>query len=74
MSESDQTLSVVRRVFAAFAAHDLDAFRDLLDPDIVRAHNGDAARGAQRGAHNGGRTTGTRAHNGAHNGDAAEWR
>ncbi len=35
MSESDQTLSVVRRVFAAFAAHDLDAFRDLLHPDIV---------------------------------------
>ena len=35
MSESDQTLSVVRRVFDAFAAHDLDAFRDLLDPDVV---------------------------------------
>jgi steroid delta-isomerase-like uncharacterized protein len=35
MSESDQTLSVVRRVFAAFAAHDVDAFRDLLHPDIV---------------------------------------
>src|SRR5262249_39623606 len=35
MSESDQTLSVVRRVFAAFAAHDLDAFRDLLHPDVV---------------------------------------
>ena len=35
MSESDQTLLVVRRVFAAFAAHDLDAFRDLLHPGIV---------------------------------------
>jgi ketosteroid isomerase-like protein len=35
MSESDQTLSLVHRVFAAFAAHDLDAFRDLLHPDIV---------------------------------------
>ena len=35
MSESDQTLSVVRRVFAAFAAHDVDTFRDLLHPDIV---------------------------------------
>lgn len=35
MSESDQTLSVVRRVFAAFTAHDLDAFRNLLDADIV---------------------------------------
>ncbi len=35
MIESDQTLSVVRRVFAAFAAHDLDAFRDLLHPDVV---------------------------------------
>ena len=35
MSESEHTLSVVRRVFAAFAAHDLDAFRDLLHPDIL---------------------------------------
>jgi steroid delta-isomerase-like uncharacterized protein len=35
MSESDQTLTVVRRVFAAFAAHDIDAFRDLLHPDVV---------------------------------------
>ena len=35
MTESDQTLSVVRQVFAAFAAHDLDAFRDLLHPDVV---------------------------------------
>jgi ketosteroid isomerase-like protein len=35
MSESDQTLSVVRRVFDAFAAHDVDAFRELLHPDIV---------------------------------------
>lgn len=35
MSESDQTLSVVRRVLAAFAAHDVDAFRDLLDADVV---------------------------------------
>jgi len=35
MSESDQTLAVVRRVLAAFAAHDIDAFRDLLDADVV---------------------------------------
>ena len=35
MSESDQTLFVVRQVFATFAAHDLDAFRDLLHPDVV---------------------------------------
>src|SRR5262245_7867143 len=35
MSESDQTLSVVRQVLAAFAAHDVDAFRDLLHPDVV---------------------------------------
>src|SRR5262249_20458979 len=35
MSESDQTLAVVRRVFAAFAAHDLGAFRDLLHADVV---------------------------------------
>ena len=26
---------MVRRVFDAFAAHDLDAFRDLLDADVV---------------------------------------
>ena len=35
MSETDQTLAVVRQVFEAFAAHDLDAFRDLLHPDVV---------------------------------------
>jgi ketosteroid isomerase-like protein len=35
MSESEQTLAVVRRVFAAFAAHDLRAFRDLLHPEVV---------------------------------------
>jgi steroid delta-isomerase-like uncharacterized protein len=35
MSESEQTLAVVRQVFAAFAAHDLNAFRDLLHPDVV---------------------------------------
>jgi steroid delta-isomerase-like uncharacterized protein len=35
MSESDQTLDVVRRVFAAFAAHDIEAFRELLHPDAV---------------------------------------
>jgi len=35
MSESDQTLAVLRQVFAAFAAHDLRAFRDLLHPDVV---------------------------------------
>jgi steroid delta-isomerase-like uncharacterized protein len=35
MSESEQTLAVVQRVFAAFAAHDLNGFRDLLHPDVV---------------------------------------
>ena len=35
MNESEETLAVVRQVFAAFAAHDLDAFRDLLHPDVV---------------------------------------
>jgi steroid delta-isomerase-like uncharacterized protein len=35
MSESEQTLAVVHQVFAAFAAHDLRAFRDLLHPDVV---------------------------------------
>ena len=35
MGESDQTPSVVRRVLDAFAAHDLDAFRDMLDADVV---------------------------------------
>jgi steroid delta-isomerase-like uncharacterized protein len=35
MTESEQTLAVVRQVFAAFAAHDLNAFRDLLHPDAV---------------------------------------
>src|SRR5215831_19500271 len=35
MNESEQTLAVVRQVFAAFAAHDLRAFRDLLHPDVV---------------------------------------
>jgi steroid delta-isomerase-like uncharacterized protein len=35
MSESEQTLAVVRQVFAAFAAHDRDAFRALLHPDVV---------------------------------------
>jgi steroid delta-isomerase-like uncharacterized protein len=35
MSESEQTLAVVRRVFAAFAAHDVGAFRDLLHADVV---------------------------------------
>src|SRR5262245_29488269 len=35
MSESDQTLAVVRRVFAAFAAHDVRAFRALLHPEVV---------------------------------------
>jgi ketosteroid isomerase-like protein len=35
MSESEQTLAVVHQVFAAFAAHDLRAFSDLLHPDVV---------------------------------------
>src|SRR5262245_24317956 len=35
MSESEQTLAVVRQVFAAFAAHDLRSLRDLLHPDVV---------------------------------------
>ena len=35
MSETEQTLEVARRVFASFAAHDLDAFRGLLHPDAV---------------------------------------
>jgi steroid delta-isomerase-like uncharacterized protein len=35
MSESEQTLAVVRQVFAAFDAHDLDAFRTLLHPEVV---------------------------------------
>jgi steroid delta-isomerase-like uncharacterized protein len=35
MSESEQTLSLVHRVFAAFAAHDLDAFRKMLHEDVV---------------------------------------
>ena len=35
MSESEQTLSVVRQVLAAFAAHDVDAFRKLLNPEVV---------------------------------------
>jgi ketosteroid isomerase-like protein len=35
MSESEQTLAVVRQVFAAFAAHDLNAFRSLLHPKVI---------------------------------------
>ena len=35
MSDSDQTLSVVREVFAAFDDHDLDHFRQLLADDAV---------------------------------------
>jgi hypothetical protein len=35
MSESEQTVAVVRQVFAAFAVHDLRAFRDLLHPEVV---------------------------------------
>ena len=35
MSESEQTLAVVRQVFAAFTAHDIRAFRDLLHPGVV---------------------------------------
>ena len=35
MSTSDQTLAVVRAVFAAFDAHDLDRFRQLLADDAV---------------------------------------
>src|SRR5262249_61350651 len=35
MSETDQPLAVVRQVFAAADAHDLDAFRALLHPEVV---------------------------------------
>lgn len=35
MSETEQTRAVVRRVLAAFEAHDLDAFRELLHPEVV---------------------------------------
>jgi steroid delta-isomerase-like uncharacterized protein len=35
MSETEQTLDVVRQVFAAFAARDLNAFRDLLHPEVA---------------------------------------
>ena len=35
MDDSAQTLAVVRDVFAAFDAHDLDRFRALLAPDVV---------------------------------------
>lgn len=35
MSESEQTLAVVRDVFAAFDDHDLDRFRSLLSDDAV---------------------------------------
>src|SRR5262249_15421637 len=43
MNESEQTLAVVRQVFAAFAAHDLRAFRDLLHPDVVLQVGGSPA-------------------------------
>jgi hypothetical protein len=35
MNESEQTLAVVRQVFAAFAAHDLRTFRVMLHPDVA---------------------------------------
>lgn len=35
MSDTEETLSVVRDVFEAFQAHDLDAFRALLADDAV---------------------------------------
>lgn len=35
MSDTEQTLAVVRDVFEAFQAHDLDAFRALLADDAV---------------------------------------
>lgn len=35
MTKSDETLEVITKVFAAFDAHDLDAFHDLLAPDAV---------------------------------------
>lgn len=42
MSESEQTLAVVRQVFAAFAAHDLNAFRGLLHPVVLHVGGGPA--------------------------------
>jgi lincosamide nucleotidyltransferase A/C/D/E len=33
--QGKETATVVRQVFAAFAAHDLNAFRSLLHPDVV---------------------------------------
>ncbi len=35
MTTTKETLAVISGVFAAFDAHDLDAFRDLLAPDAV---------------------------------------
>src|SRR5689334_20768272 len=42
MSETEQTLAVVRQVFAAFAAHDLNAFHALLHPEVVLQVGGGA--------------------------------
>jgi steroid delta-isomerase-like uncharacterized protein len=35
MSNTEQTLAVVRKVLDAFTAHDVNAFRDLLAPDAI---------------------------------------
>lgn len=35
MTESEQTLTVVRKVLATFASHDVHAFQDLLHPDVI---------------------------------------
>jgi ketosteroid isomerase-like protein len=35
MTKSDETLEAITKVFAAFDAHDLDAFHALLAPDAV---------------------------------------
>lgn len=35
MAKTKETLAVIEEVFAAFDAHDLDAFADLLAPDAV---------------------------------------
>lgn len=47
MNHTDQTLSVVRKVFEAFQAHDLEGFRALLaddaalrDPSTAEVHRG----------------------------------
>ncbi len=38
MTTTDQTLAIIQEVFAAFRAHDVERFRNLLTPDSV-LHN-----------------------------------